>query len=78
MLNIVMDVDDSVIRLLTQNLQTLRMEGVPGYNMGTMVNHLEGYFPLLETLGTYQRMQLLNNIIFSTACDDFCGFMKKK
>ena len=42
MLDIVMDVDDSALKSLTEALQNLRMKDVPGDNVGTVVSYLKG------------------------------------
>ena len=42
MIDIVMDVDDSALRLLTQNLQTIQMKDVPDKHVGTIVSYLKG------------------------------------
>ena len=37
MLDIIMDIDDSALRALTQSLQTLRLKDIPGENVCTAV-----------------------------------------
>ena len=78
MLDIVMDVDDSVLRLLTQNLQTLRMKDVPGNNVETISSYLKGVLLILSNCNKMPTnvMRLLNNTFCSVACDNFTDFMK--
>ena len=40
-LDIVMDVDDSVLQSLMESIQNLRMKDVPGKNVGTLVSYLK-------------------------------------
>ena len=47
MLDIIMDVDDSALRALTQSLQTLHLKDVPGENVFTAVSYLKGALLLL-------------------------------
>ena len=47
-LDIVMNVDDTALRLLTEGLQNLRMRDVPGENVGTVVSYLKGPLALLQ------------------------------
>jgi len=78
MLDIVMDVDDSALRLLMQNLQTLRMKDVPGENVGTIVSYLKGALSLLGNCNKIPTdvMEVLNDTFCSAACDDFTDYMK--
>ena len=47
-LDIMMDVDDAALRLLTESLQNLRIKDVPGENVGTVVSYLKGALVLLQ------------------------------
>ena len=79
MLDIVMDVNDSTLRFLTQNLQTLWMKDVPGENVGTIVSYLKGHYFYLKNckkMPTYV-MVLLNDTLYSTACDEVTDFYEK-
>ena len=66
-LDIVMDIDDSALQSLTQNLQSLRMKDVPGENVGVVVSYLKGALLLLGNCGKIPTdvMGLLN--------DTFCS-----
>jgi len=77
MLEIIMDVDDSDLRALTTNLQTLRLKDAPGENICTAVSYLKGALMLLQNCSDLptDTMGLLNNIIISADCDEFSGFM---
>lgn len=74
MLDIIMDVDDSAIRALIQNLQVLRMKNVPRENMG-MVEKI-----LKESLIFIQKCKvtltdiigLMNSTMCSAYCDACC------
>ena len=46
-LDIIMDVDDSELHALTENLQSLRMKDVAGENIETVVSYLKGALMLL-------------------------------
>lgn len=77
-LDTVMNIDDSALRSLTQNLQTLWMKDVPGENFGTIVSYLKGDLLLLSN---YKKMPtdvmgLLNDTIYSAGCEDFTAYMK--
>jgi len=48
MLDVVMDIDDSSLRSLTQGIQTLRLKDVPGEIFGTVVLYLKGAIMLLQ------------------------------
>ena len=77
MLDIIMDVDDSALRGLTQSLQTLRLKDVPGENVCTAVSYLKGALLLLQNCSGLptDTMGLLNDIMGSADCDEFSGFM---
>ena len=77
MLDIIMDVDDSALRALTQSLQTLRLKDIPGENVCTAVSYLKGALMLLHNctgLPT-DTMGLLNDTMGLADCEDFTGFM---
>ena len=47
-LDVVMDIDESSLRSLTQGLQALRLKDVPGEHFGTVVSYLKGMLTLLQ------------------------------
>jgi hypothetical protein len=51
MMNIIMDIDDSALRSLTENLQVLRLKDFPGENVETTVSYLKGALMLLSNCG---------------------------
>lgn len=77
-LDIVMDVDDSVLRSLTEALQNLRIKDVPGDNVGTVASYLKGVLLLLHNSSTIPTdvMGLLNDVMISADCDEFTAYMK--
>ena len=77
MLDIIMDVDDSALRALTQSLQTLGLKDVPGENVCTSVRYLKGALLLLQNFSGLptDTMGLLNDTMGSADCDKFSGFM---
>jgi len=78
-LDILMDVDDAGLRYLAQSLQDLRMKDVPGENVGTVVSYLnKGALLLLQNCSAVptDTMDLLNNVMSSTDCQDFTNCMK--
>ena len=77
MLDIIMDVDDSALRALTQSLQTLRLKDVPGENVCTAVSYLKGALLLLQNCSGLptDTMGLLNDTMGSADCAEFSGFM---
>ena len=77
MLNIIMDVNDSALRALTQILQTLCLKDLPGENVCTAVSYLKGALLLLKNTSVLptDTMGLMNDIMESADCDDFSGFM---
>ena len=77
MLDIIMNVDDSSLHLLTQSIQTLCLKDIPGENVCTTVSYLKGVLMLLQNcLGLLTDMiGLLNNIMGSADCEEFSGFM---
>ena len=48
MLNIIMDVNDSILRALMQRLQTLRLKEIPRENIYIAVSYLKGALLLLQ------------------------------
>ena len=58
-----MDVDDSAIRALIQNLQVLRMKEAPEENVGTVVSFLKGVLVLIQNCATLLTgtIALMNN-----------------
>merc|ERR1740124_409077 len=77
MLEIIMDADDSALRVLTKSLQTLQLKDVPGKNICTAVSYLKGALMLLQNCSELRTdtMGLLNGIMISADCDEFSGFM---
>ena len=77
-LGIVMDVDDSALRSLTEALQNLQMKDVAGWNVGTVVSYLTGALILLQSCGAIPTnvMGLLNNVMVLADCKDFTAYMK--
>ena len=77
MLDIIMYVDDSALRALTQSLQTLQLKDVPGENMCTAVSYLKGALLLLQNCSGLPTdiMCLLNDTMGSADCDEFSWFM---
>ena len=77
MLDIIIDIDDSALRALTQSLQTLRLKDIPGENVCTAVSYLKGALLLLQNCSGLptNTMVLLNEIMGSAAYDEFSGFM---
>ena len=78
MLEIFMNVDDSALRFLTQNLQTIHLKDIPGENVSTIMSYLKGALLLLEnfsSLPTYI-MGLLNDMMCSAENEEFSRFMR--
>jgi len=75
-LDIFIDIDDSALRSLTQNLQNLRMKDLLGENVGTIVSYLEGALLLLENFNrlSTDTVRLLNDTFYLTECDKFTNF----
>ena len=77
MIDVVMDVNNSALRSLTESMQNLRMKDVAGENVGTVVSYLKGALFLLQNCSTIpiDTMGLLNNVMVSADCDKFTGYM---
>lgn len=78
MLDIIIDVDDSTLRALTQRPQILQLKYVSGKNVYNAVCYLKSAMILLQNcsgLPTHT-MGLLDNMMGSVDCDKFRGFMK--
>jgi len=73
-LDIIMDVDDSALRALTQSLQILFLKEVPGENVYTT----KGVSLLLNNCSELpaDTMVLLNDTMGSADCDEFSVFMR--
>ena len=58
-----MDVDDSAIYALIQNLQVLRMKDAPKENVGTVVSFLKGALMLIQNCAMLltDNIALMNN-----------------
>ena len=78
MLNIVMDVENSVLSSLTEELQTLRMKDVPGGNVGTVVSYLKGSLLLLRNCLAIPTdvMGLIQDVMLLVDCDKFTSYMR--
>ena len=65
MLDIVLDVDDNTLYLLTHSLQNLRVKDVQGKNMFSVLSYLKEIMVLLHKCTKFltDLMCLLNNII---------------
>jgi len=48
MLDVIMGVDDSALRALTESLQHVRMKDIKGENIGTIASYLKGALILLQ------------------------------
>ena len=74
---IVMDLDNSGIRALAENLQILQMKDIPGKNFGTVVSYLKGVLFLLANCGKLptDSMGILRDTFCLSECDEFTGFM---
>ena len=77
MIDIVMDVENSALRLLTESMQNLWMKDVAGENMGTVVNYLIGALVLLQNCAAIptDTMGLLNDAMVSADCNEFTRYM---
>ena len=77
MMNIIMDIDDSALHSLTENLQVLRLKDVPGYKVETTVSYLKGALMLLSNCGKLPNdiIGLLKDIFCSVECNEFTAFM---
>jgi len=78
MWDIIMDVDNSALRALTQSLQTLCLKKVPGKNICTAPSYLKGALLLLNNCSELptDTMGLLNGTMELVDCDEFSGFMR--
>ena len=76
MLDIIMDIDNSVLRALNQILQTLRLKDIPGENIHTTVRHFKGVLMLLQNCSGLptDTMGLLSNIVVLVDCKESSGF----
>ena len=77
MLDIIMDVDDSVLQALIETLRNVRMKDIKGDNVGTIASYLKGAFLLLQNCGKVptNTIGLLRDIFCSTECNEFTTFM---
>ena len=78
MLDIVMSVDDSALRSLTEALQHLWMKDVAGENVETLVSYLKGALLLLQNCSALptDTMGLLNDVMVSADCREFVEYMQ--
>ena len=74
-LDLVLDIDDSAPRALTQNLG---MKDVPGENVGVIVSYLKGALLLLGNCGKLPTdvIGLFNDTFYSAQCEDFTDYIK--
>jgi len=77
MLDIIMDVDDSALRVLTENFQRLWMKDVAGENVETVVSYLKGALMLLSNCKKIPTdvLGILKDIFFLAECDEFTALM---
>ena len=66
-LDLIIEVDDNSLRLITQHLQTLRMKDVPGDTVRTIFSYMKGVLLLLGNCGKMLTdvMGLLSNTFCS-------------
>ena len=78
MLELVMDVDNIVLRSLPQCIQILQLNNIPGENTETATSYLKGTFILLQTCNEIltDTMKVLNTSMCSTKCDKFSGIAR--
>ena len=78
MINIVLDIEDSALRSMTQSLQTMRLKNIPGENVATAANYLKGALMLLQNCDAVptDTLGLLNDIMTSADCNEFTEYMK--
>ena len=79
-LDVFMDVDDSALRSLAQNLQNLWMKDVPGENVGAIVSYLKGALLLLANCNclSTDTVRLLNDTFYLAECDKFTNLKAPK
>ena len=77
MLDIIMEVDDSALRALTESLQNIRMKDIKGENVGTIASYLKGALLLLQNYGklTTDTISVLRGIFYFAECDEFTTFI---
>jgi len=77
MLDIIIGVNNSALRALTQSLKTLRLKDVPGENVCTVVIYLKGALLILQNCSGLltDTIGLLNNTMGSKDCDEFSVLM---
>ena len=61
MLNTVMYVDDNSLLMMTDNLQILRIKGIPKNNPNNTVSYLRGYLVLFQIATNYPQTTDKNN-----------------
>ena len=77
MLEIIIDVDNGALRVLTENLQTFWMKDVSGEIVKTVVSYLKGALILLLNYGKVPMcgLGILRNIFYSVEYDGITIFM---
>jgi len=78
MFDVVMDVDDSNFRALTEGIQRIRIKEIPGKNVDTLVLYLKGSLLLLKncTELPINIIGLINDIMCSVEYTEFKEYMK--
>ena len=74
-----MDVDAAALQLLTQRLQNLCLQDIPGEDISTAISYLKGALLLIQNFCEallIDTLGLLNDIICSSSNIDFNGYMK--
>ena len=77
-LNVVMDVEDSLPHLLVQSLQTLRVKDIEGGNVETFISYFKVALLLLKKCTDLptDTHELLNDIVTSTSNDEFTEYTR--
>ena len=78
MLEVVMDVEDSSLRSMTDRIKTVRMKDIPGENIGTIASYLKGVILLLDNCNSLPTdvLGLLNDVMTSAESKVFCEYMQ--
>ena len=53
MVEVVMNVEDSSLRSMTEKIKTVRMKYIPGENVGVIASYLKGVILLLDDCNSY-------------------------
>lgn len=78
MFDVVMDVDDAALRVVTEGIQKIRTKDLPGENVDTLVSYLKGSLLVLKNCAELPTdiIGLLNDIMCSAEFNDFKEYMK--